>query len=550
VAKVAYIAMNSSSPYDVFNPGPLGVRTGLKSQPDRDGKYAAAVINAVTPAIRAVNSTIPIGTPCTWWLQPSNINGFPDGISNMTAFWQQLYTDAGANIDAYTFFDGHYYTNTIDPTVGNNQTSTIAQWMTDFQNVSAANGDTGRQIWLTEFNWQANTTTTSSTAIAAGTRTITCGVVTGAAAGIQALIDTGANQETVTITSASGGAQTITAVFAKAHSGTYPVVILLDCDQATQATRMTAVLNAVIPGSNPNKNKIFFFTLWYDTTGGTGSSPVHWNGTSYDIYPEYGAIQTYLASFPPIASTDTFTRADQSGWGTASDGETWAVALGSATHFSIASNEGKITGATSIQTAYLGTQTSADQELLVRFSVSAVTDTAMLLLRGTASNTQYRIRQKNGSLDVLRAVAGATTTLASIPFTLAANIYYWLRARVQGSTISANIWADSGSELASAWMLSVVDNAPISGAGQFGLGATLTASTDTVKFDSMTLNPLSGIALSVTCAGAGTLSGTLDTPGAHLTAILAGTSHLTAMMTTAQTSSGGTYTVVIGGQII
>lgn len=298
-AKVAFVATNTSL-YDLYDPGPLGVRTSLKSNPARNGKYAAAVINAVTPAVRAINSTIPIGIPCIWWLQPVNTPTFPGGVSNVTAYLQQIYTDAGANIDAYTFFDGHYYSNTVAPDVGNGQTSTITQYMTDFQNVAAANGDTGRQFWLTEFNWQGDITTTSSTAVSPGSVTITCGSVSGAAVGGLVVVDSGGVQETVTITAFDTTNVTITAVFANAHSGTYPVVLKLDCDQATQASRCTTLLNAVIPGTNPNNNKVFIFTLFYGTSGGTGSSLVHWNGTSYDQIPEYAIYGNYLNTHPTV----------------------------------------------------------------------------------------------------------------------------------------------------------------------------------------------------------------------------------------------------------
>ena len=99
-----------------------------------------------------------------------------------------------------------------------------------------------------------------------------------------------------------------------------------------------------------------------------------------------------------IIASDTFTRANASGWGTASDAETWAVVLGNVANFSIAGNEGQISGATSLQAAYLGSQTSADMEPLVRVSTSAILDTPIVLLRGTASNTQYRIGSITASL--------------------------------------------------------------------------------------------------------------------------------------------------------
>lgn len=185
-----------------------------------------------------------------------------------------------------------------------------------------------------------------------------------------------------------------------------------------------------------------------------------------------------------ILAQDSFSRANQAGWGLASDGiNTWSVVIGGAANFSIASNEGQISGNTSLQAAYLGSGTSADMDVLVRFSPSASTDLVYVFLRGTASNTQYRIKQTATVLSINRVIAGAATTLQTHASTVTAGSFYWMRARCQGATICAKVWADGGTE-PGAWTVMTQDASPITGAGQWGLAAQLGVTTDTVKFDS------------------------------------------------------------------
>src|SRR5258708_35701445 len=75
----------------------------------------------------------------------------------------------------------------------------------------------------------SNQSTTSSTTIAAGTRTITLANSNGVAVGGSMLVDTVGSgvQETVAITAKTS--TTVTGAFVNAHTATYPVVIVLDC---------------------------------------------------------------------------------------------------------------------------------------------------------------------------------------------------------------------------------------------------------------------------------------------------------------------------------
>ena len=153
VISVAYVATNNS-PYSLYNPGSGGVTTKAKAEPARDGHFASPVFNAVAVAVRALNATIPLGLPLAWWPQPINGSTYPGSPSNYTAFFQDMFTNCAAHIDAQTFLDFHFYPNKVAPQVGSPQVSTIAQAISDLQAVAASNGHTGMPIWCTEFGWQ------------------------------------------------------------------------------------------------------------------------------------------------------------------------------------------------------------------------------------------------------------------------------------------------------------------------------------------------------------------------------------------------------------
>src|SRR5260221_13452930 len=149
-----------------------------------------------------------------------------------------------------------------------------------------------------------------------------------------------------------------------------------------------------------------------------------------------------------IIGTDTFIRADQSGWGSASDGQTW-VQLSGAETLAIATNEGTATGNIGVDNwLALGTNTYADQEVLVRFKFTNQTnDVPGIMLRSTAATTAYRVRNNGGSLDIRRVHSCVSTKVGvDVTFSISNNTFYWMRARIVGSTISVRMWADGNAE--------------------------------------------------------------------------------------------------------
>jgi hypothetical protein len=84
------------------------------------------------------------------------------------------------------------------------------------------------------------------------------------------------------------------------------------------------------------------------------------------------------------------------------------------------------------------------------------------VLRWTDGNNWYKAFIDGGSLFIQKKVAGTTTMLASVPFTATTGTSYTIHFRVVGSTLTANVWAASGSE-PSGWMVTASDSTLTSG---------------------------------------------------------------------------------------
>lgn len=199
-----------------------------------------------------------------------------------------------------------------------------------------------------------------------------------------------------------------------------------------------------------------------------------------------------------VLEQDTFTRANQSGWGTASNGDTWTQDAGSAT-LSIASNEGTVTGNTTANRMYLGSTTSQAWEVLVRLETTFTPGTGIagVIFKRTASNNYYAVHVISGSsLRLSKTISGTFTQLSTGTVTFTANNFYWIRARCvwngTTNTFYARLWQDGNSE-PSTWAISGTTDNAISSAGNAGVAATCATAGDTVKFDSFTATNASSI---------------------------------------------------------
>lgn len=176
-----------------------------------------------------------------------------------------------------------------------------------------------------------------------------------------------------------------------------------------------------------------------------------------------------------------FGRVTTNGWNLSSDGQTWQLLQGTASHYSIVGNKGQITGATSNHVAALGSGTSVDQDVRCRVSFTAVGDSVSIAGRMTAFNTAYRARLQNNQFSVIAIVAGTITTIRQVAFTTTAGTAYQIHLRIRGSTISGSVWADGTIEPAT-FMASGTDT-QITAAGQYGIVCGLAATTDIASFD-------------------------------------------------------------------
>ncbi|MGH2493780.1 MAG: hypothetical protein ACRDIV_03665, partial [Ktedonobacteraceae bacterium] len=161
--------------------------------------------------------------------------------------------------------------------------------------------------------------------------------------------------------------------------------------------------------------------------------------------------------------TDTFQRANQSLWGNASDGQTWGGDANSQGAFSVSGNTGlvKNTGGNSYS-AVLG-PTATDSEVYASGSLSSFSNSNFGdVLRWTNGNNWYKAYIDGASLIIQKKVNGMTTILASVPFAATAGTSYTIHFRVVGSTLTANVWASSGSE-PGGWMVNATDSSLTSG---------------------------------------------------------------------------------------
>lgn len=154
---------------------------------------------------------------------------------------------------------------------------------------------------------------------------------------------------------------------------------------------------------------------------------------------------------------DTFQRANQTFWGTASDGHTWGGNAKSSTAFSIAANTGQVSNGNTNYNAILG-PVATDAQVLFSGSLSNFNNTSLgAVLRWTNGNNWYKAYIIGKSLVIQKRVSGTATILGKVPFTAAAGMSYTLRFSVIGSTLSAKVWQTGNPETAN-WMVTVTDS--------------------------------------------------------------------------------------------
>jgi hypothetical protein len=190
---------------------------------------------------------------------------------------------------------------------------------------------------------------------------------------------------------------------------------------------------------------------------------------------------------PVVLARDDFQRADQSLWGTASDGQAWGADANTSPAFSITSRTGTIAPTqTGYQTAVLG-PTVADADVVVTGALSSFVTTGnnnelAAVLRWVDNNRFYKagIDGNNFRLFV-RTSASSSSTLTTISFAATAGTAYSIRFRAQGTSLMAKAWPASAAE-PSAWMLTATDASIAS--GQCGLRLVFNNSAARASFTS------------------------------------------------------------------
>ncbi len=190
------------------------------------------------------------------------------------------------------------------------------------------------------------------------------------------------------------------------------------------------------------------------------------------------------------SSTDTFIRANQSGFGTASNGETWN-ATGPGT-LSIVSNEGVIVSTAADTNVQLGANTFLDGDIRGRLALGAAGDFCGVEGRYSVSGgtpTCYKLVYYTGTINLNKAIAGVTTQLVSLAnITLTPGTFYQFHLKIQGSTLYGNVYADGSAEPTS-WMITTADTSIQTAGGYAVLAQTASGSTG-IQVDHFSATPL------------------------------------------------------------
>ena len=149
---------------------------------------------------------------------------------------------------------------------------------------------------------------------------------------------------------------------------------------------------------------------------------------------------------------DTFQRANQTHWGTASDSHVWAADANTQNTFSIVSNQGQISNGNTYYNAVLGATTS-NAEVLLSGSISSFNNANMgAVLRWKDTNDWYKAYVSGTSLVIQAKVNGTYSTVGSTTFSATAGQSYTIRFRAVGTGFYAKAWA-TGTTEPTAWMV-------------------------------------------------------------------------------------------------
>ncbi len=306
-------------------------------------------------------------------------------------------------------------------------------------------------------------------------------------------------------TDGTGSAGTLVGVlyvraFKRSNVGVYtPIVTMSLLNQTIPAGRTTyQIPNVATSTATPFEvGSRLYLDIWVNVTSNTNNSTVQdirLNRLSTDTTGMTGDVLGFIVTpgyITQAATTgdtsgttysDMFTRANQSGFGIASDGEAWTL-TGTGTA-SIVSNKGVIVSTASDTYAQLGTNTLADVDVRGDITLAASGDNASVVGRYSVSGGSvncYKLSYNTGSLDLKKCVAGTTTSLINTAITLTIGTAYTYHLRIQGNTLYGNVYQIGTTEPTS-WMLTVTD-ATFTSAGGFGIRGNTASGSAGIQYD-------------------------------------------------------------------
>ncbi len=227
------------------------------------------------------------------------------------------------------------------------------------------------------------------------------------------------------------------------HSGVATLLVQTSTNGGStwQTASNGGAISGLTPGSSgAGKNVRVRVTLSTSSTGVMpGIANLRWAVIG-------GYVASGSRSTVPLA-IDYMDRANQSGLGTADDGQTYTK-VGTGTD-AIASNEATITNTTGDLFERLGSKTAGDSEDSTRFQLSASTISAGIVLRYIDSNNWCLLKATTTTLAVIMCLSGTQYILATVSVSLLAATWYRMRFRIAGSgptNFYGRVWTDGVAE--------------------------------------------------------------------------------------------------------
>lgn len=161
-----------------------------------------------------------------------------------------------------------------------------------------------------------------------------------------------------------------------------------------------------------------------------------------------------------VLAADSFQRANQPYWGTASDGHSWQADANSLQYFAIRNHAGVVTAPAQALTctALLGPQTS-NVDLTFSASLSHYGPAFLgAVLRWSSPGDFYLLYLDGQNLALLRAMGGMMTPLQTVAFPAQADAAYTFRFRAVGAQLFAMVWP-TGQPALHEWQIALTDGA-------------------------------------------------------------------------------------------